>query len=67
MERKINPPTKRVDETGYATECQFALHTAFNHLLDQAKKAGWDELQVALSLVSLCDTVIYGDSSNLLQ
>ncbi|WLF99728.1 MULTISPECIES: hypothetical protein [Brucella] len=67
MARTINPPTKKVDETGYATECQFALQAAFNHLLDEAKKAGWDELQVVLSLVTLCDTVIYGDSRNLLQ
>ena len=67
MERAINFPTKTVDDADYAAECQFELQTSFHHLLEEAKKAGWDELQVVLSLVTLCDIVIYGDDPDIVQ
>jgi len=56
----INPPSKQLGEEGYAVECEFALEPSFMRLVSEAKKAGWDELQIAFSLISLCDSIIYG-------
>lgn len=56
----INVPTKTVGENGYSAECEFALEPSFSRLVIEAKKAGWDELQIALSIISHCELLIYG-------
>ncbi|AIK41038.1 hypothetical protein [Brucella anthropi] len=56
----INPPSKLISAEGDEIECKFALEPSFVCLVSEAKNAGWDELQVAFSLISLCDSIIYG-------
>jgi len=59
----INSPTKILQEEGYGKECDFALEPSFTRLVEEAKNAGWDELQIALSLISHCESLIYGHKS----
>jgi len=59
----INVPTKAVEENGYSAECEFALEPSFSRLVIEAKKAGWDELQIALSIISHCELMIYGSET----
>jgi hypothetical protein len=60
MVRPINAPTTTVGESKYRLECDFALEPAFQKLVDEAENAGWDRLQIALSVINLCEDIIYG-------
>ncbi|WP_079210948.1 hypothetical protein [Brucella pituitosa] len=60
MVRPINSPTTAVGESSYRFECEFALEPAFQKLVGQAENAGWDRLQIALSVINLCEDIIYG-------
>ncbi|GLU30000.1 hypothetical protein [Brucella sp. NBRC 12950] len=56
----ITHPTAAVDQDKYRLECDFALEPAFRNLVNEAEKAGWDRLQIALSIINLCEDIIYG-------
>lgn len=64
MVRPINAPTTAVGESRYQFECDFVLGPAFQKMVDAAEAAGWDRLQIALSVINLCEEIIYGPESH---
>jgi len=60
MAALINPPTSQRNEIRYSFECDFALEPSFQVLVREAERAGWDRLQIALSMINLCECIIYG-------
>ncbi len=60
MVRPINAPTTAMGESKSRFECDFALEPAFQKLVGAAEDAGWDRLQIALSVINLCEEIIYG-------
>ncbi|MPR64269.1 hypothetical protein D7027_20995 [Ochrobactrum intermedium] len=57
---QISAPTTRSNEAHYRIECEFVMELELFRLVEDAVAVGWDELQVALAITSLCDRYIYG-------
>jgi len=60
----INSPIKDIKKANDDSECQAAIEPLFRLLVKEAKEAGWDELQIAFSLLRLAEPLIYGEQAD---
>lgn len=57
---QIGAPTQLHGAVGYKRECEFVIEPLLAQLVKDAVSSGWDELEVAFAVLSLCDHYIYG-------
>ncbi|MGH6859749.1 MAG: hypothetical protein ACRECY_05795 [Phyllobacterium sp.] len=55
---QITQPRRSVDHSNRTHECEDALRPAFDELVEQALERGWDNYEVALSLMNLGEQLV---------
>ncbi|MGO4336776.1 hypothetical protein AB4037_17875 [Labrys sp. KB_33_2] len=64
MSAPIAGPRRTSDISDRLLECEEALERAFQDLVEQAERAGWDTIEITLALQSLADHHMLAKAAN---
>lgn len=56
----IERPKVKSGNSDYGRQCAQALDLSVRNLMSKAVASGWDEVEVALQVIWLCESYIYG-------